>query len=124
MSATLGGDKKLLDLAHNAWSIAVCAMHGMPIPASWGNAVEKGLREHGVDVDELPYVVPDAALVGSKSRYSKLFGTPERSARTMTRKCCDCLECVIVDACEYGLEEGCPLDDYDKLFEWLRGDAE
>ena len=53
---------EMLNLAHHAWSIAVCAMHGMPIPASWGNAVEKGLRERGIDVDKLPYVVPDAAL--------------------------------------------------------------
>ena len=60
--ATLGEDEKLLDLAHHAWDIAVCSMQGMPIPASWGNAVEKGLRERGIDVDKLPYVVPDATL--------------------------------------------------------------
>ena len=115
---------ELLNLTHHAWSIAVCAMHGMPIPASWGNAVEKGLRERGIDVDELPYVVPDAALtVGNYTRWHELFGTPERAARTMAGKCCDCLECVIVDACEYGEGEGCPLDNYDALLEWLRGDA-
>ena len=62
IAATLGEDEKLLHLAHHAWDIAVCAMQGMPIPASWGNAVEKGLRERGIDVDKLPYVVPDATL--------------------------------------------------------------
>ena len=62
IAATLGEDEKLLDLAHHAWDVAVCAMQGMPIPASWGNAVEKGLRERGIDVDKLPYVVPDATL--------------------------------------------------------------
>ena len=65
-AATLGGDEKLLDLAQHAWDIAVCAMQGMPIPASWGNAVEKGLRERGIDVDKLPYVVPDATLGGGE----------------------------------------------------------
>lgn len=59
-----------------------------------------------------------------KSRWFELFGTPERAARTMAGKCCDCLECVIVDACEYGEGEGCPLNNYDALLEWLSGDAE
>ena len=55
------------------------------------------------------------------SRYSELFGTPERAARTM------------VDMCEGGTFDdcgGCPaalaeckLGDYDALLEWLRGDA-
>ena len=66
IAATLGEDEKLLDLAHHAWDIAVCAMHGMPIPASWGNSVENGLRERGIDVDKLPYVVPDATLGGGE----------------------------------------------------------
>ena len=61
--------------------------------------------------------------VGNYTRWHELFGTPERAARTMAGKCCDCLECVIVDACEYGEGEGCPLDNYDALLEWLRGDA-
>lgn len=39
-------------MAHNAWSMALCAMDGMPIPAEWGEAVERGLREHGIDVDD------------------------------------------------------------------------
>ena len=63
---TLENELELIDLAHNAWSMALCAMQGMPIPASWGNVVEKGLRERGIDVDELPYVVPDVMLGGGK----------------------------------------------------------
>ena len=51
IAATLGSERELIDLAHNAWSMALCAMQGMPIPAEWGDAVERGLREHGIDVD-------------------------------------------------------------------------
>ena len=64
---------ELLDLAHHAWSIAVCAMQDMPIPASWGNAVETGLRERGIDVDELPYVVSDATLGGGTCEIESMF---------------------------------------------------
>lgn len=52
IAATLGSDQELIDLAHNAWSMALCAMQGMPIPAEWGESVERGLREHGIDVDD------------------------------------------------------------------------
>lgn len=48
-------EKELIDLAHQAWSMAMCAMRGMPIPAEWGNAVEQGLRKHGVNVDSEVY---------------------------------------------------------------------
>ena len=50
--AELGSERELIDLAHNAWSMALCAMQGMPIPAEWGNAVEHGLRKYGINVDE------------------------------------------------------------------------
>lgn len=53
--AKMRSDKELIDLAHQAWSMAMCAMHGMPIPADWGNAVEQGLRKHGIDVDSEVY---------------------------------------------------------------------
>ena len=51
IAATVGNERELIDLAHNAWSMALCAMQGMPIPAKWGGVVERGLREHGIDVD-------------------------------------------------------------------------
>lgn len=52
IAATLGSERELIDLAHNAWSMALCAMQGMPIPAKWGDTVERGLRKHGINVDE------------------------------------------------------------------------
>ena len=45
-------EAELVELAHGAWSIALCAMQGMPIPAEWGERVENGLRGHGIDVDD------------------------------------------------------------------------
>ena len=52
-----------------------------------------------------------------KSRYAKLFGTPERAARTLADNCDD-----------YNLCGGCSADCeshdcYDALLEWLRGEA-
>ena len=73
--------------------------------------------------DRLQPVPAELDYIEDKSRWFELFGTPERAARTMAGKCCDCLECVIVDACEYGVGEGCPLDNYGAMLEWLRGDA-
>lgn len=52
IAATLGSERELIDLAHNAWSMALCAMQGMPIPADWGNSVEQDLRKYGINVDE------------------------------------------------------------------------
>lgn len=82
------------------------------------------LCEQG-DFDSVPEAFRwlNQETVGNYTRWHELFGTPERAARTMAGKCCDCLECVIVDACEYGEGEGCPLNNYDALLEWLRGDA-
>ena len=37
-------EAELVELAHSAWSMALCAMQGMPIPAEWGERVENGLR--------------------------------------------------------------------------------
>lgn len=67
---------------------------------------------------------------GRKSRYSELFGTPERAAWTIMDKqlTYDLLE--QCDDCPYQTDEcfepsgKCAMDDYDTLLEWLRGDAE
>lgn len=48
---------ELIELAHSAWSMALCAMNGMPIPAEWGEAVEHGLRKYGIDVDNEKKVI-------------------------------------------------------------------
>lgn len=63
-----------------------------------------------------------------ESNYEKLFGTPERVARTLTDiKCGDdsCEGCPIIEPCA---DHGVLLDDgkalCDSLLEWLRGDAE
>ena len=64
-------------------------------------------------------------LCDDGSRYSELFGTPEKAARTVAalNDChidgCD--DCAAVDACIIGFDGA---DDYNALLEWLRGDAE
>ncbi len=61
-------------------------------------------------------------LYEGESRYDKLFGTPERAARTFADFC---------NACDKGECNDCPLDrltnfciGYKDLLEWLKGDAE
>ena len=58
---------------------------------------------------------------GKESNYQRLFGTPERAARTiaaMMDKCSDrphgCDGCMLFDVC----------DDEANALKWLRGDAE
>jgi len=61
------------------------------------------------------------------THWEKLFGTPERAARTMAGKCGDCCECVLANACEQGSGEGCLLSDefnYDALLEWLESEVD
>ena len=63
-----------------------------------------------------------------KSRWYELFGTPERAARTLRKNGKSipaCYRCLVRDECANLPEDSeCPMDDYDALFEWLRGDAE
>lgn len=54
------------------------------------------------------------------SRYAKLFGTPERTARTLSQEDMSCRWCLLHDNCK----DECLIDDYDALLEWLRGNAE
>lgn len=55
---------------------------------------------------------------GGETNWERLFGTPERAARTLVNLNCDgsgCDGCSLGDIeCNYG---------YDALLEWLRGDA-
>lgn len=63
--------------------------------------------------------------VGKTSRYSELFGTLERAARTLAdlQTCSlgfdlECDECAVYSLCKSGAR-----NDRDALLEWLRGDA-
>ena len=63
-----------------------------------------------------------------ESNYEKLFGTPERAARTMEEFELDQINwCRGTDCCEkcpYEFDRyGCCLPDGFSLLEWLRGDA-
>lgn len=65
--------------------------------------------------------------VTGESRYTALFGTPEKAARTLAGKCSDCFECVLENACEQGSGEGCLLSDesnFDALLEWLKQEVD
>ncbi len=57
-----------------------------------------------------------------ESNYEKLFGTPERAARTLFESTSECRCCVIRDECGYDLDK-CVMYDRDALLEWLRDDA-
>lgn len=67
---------------------------------------------------------------GGESNYTRLFGTPERAARTYLDyflNGCDGATCG--DGCPFfdtSMYMNCALgtDDYDALIEWLKGDAE
>ena len=66
--------------------------------------------------------------VGGKSNYTRLFGTPERAARTLFEIKCgekSCKGCPIAEPCA---ECDVMLDDGEALraalLEWLRGDTE
>ena len=52
------------------------------------------------------------------TRYSELFGTPERAARTLERNC-DEFNCFACPA----LKVNCYGGNYDALLRWLEGDA-
>lgn len=56
----------------------------------------------------------------SESNYEKLFGTPERAARTLSAMCAEIESC---DHCEMKRTIG-GCGSYDALLEWLRGDVE
>lgn len=54
-----------------------------------------------------------------ESNYTRLFGTPERAARTL-EKHCDGYHCIICPAHHHNCNDG----DYDALLEWLKGEGE
>lgn len=78
-------------------------------PKPWGG----GTVIHAWETDK------EYKAVDTQSRWHELFGTPERAAQTIANNCHrdGCIACAAMDA-------GCGGGDYDKLLEWLRGDAE
>lgn len=67
---------------------------------------------------------------GGETNWERLFGTPERAAGTITRMqmVTDLMGVCDADTCPAASEgcwklDACPMDDYDVLLEWLRGDA-
>lgn len=58
----------------------------------------------------------------SESNYEKLFGTPEKAARTLLDACDNCGQNDCSGCKVYELTSGGDLD-YDAMLEWLRGDA-
>ena len=69
--------------------------------------------------------------INGESNYDKLFGTPERAARTMANVCrfthggelCDRCQCYLFDSCDRTLRLGSEQKIYDALLEWLREDC-
>lgn len=64
------------------------------------------------------------------TKWYELFGTPERAARTITRMqmATDLMGVCDADTCPAAFDgcwklDACPMDDYDALLGWLRGDA-
>ena len=87
-------------------------------PPTW--FLSCGHQGEGIDAPDFCPVC-GAAVVDSETNWEKLFGTPERAARTLVDSC--------NDDYDYGCG-GCPVarvnckcGDYDVLLEWLRGDA-
>ncbi len=57
-----------------------------------------------------------------ETNYERLFGTPEKAARTLFSddRHADCADCMIHDGC-YAVDFGCLVEDYDTLLGWLKG---
>lgn len=91
-------------------------------------AVMGDMREAADTIESLRKQVAKCQIAELKadydtSRHFELFGTPERAARTLLESTSECRCCVIRKECGYDLD-ACVMYDYDKLLEWLRGDAE
>jgi hypothetical protein len=75
-------------------------------------------ERHDFGADSLIRLLEGYEGARDTSRWHELFGTPERAARTLANNCHrdGCIACPALDA-------DCNVGDYDKLLEWLRGDA-
>ena len=81
------------------------------------------------------YRADDIAVCGlpkTETNWERLFGTPERTARTLANVCqfthggelCDRCQCYLFGDCDRTLRLMSERTIYDALLEWLRGDAE
>ena len=109
-----GGLRKLCENGANLTRVQVAGMI---------TAVE-AMREAADTIEGMRDRLQELQGVGDESRYTALFGTPERAARTAydMHECSlgmpiECDDCAAKPICESGAK------DYDALLEWLRGDA-
>jgi hypothetical protein len=111
-----------------------------PCKTKWHSPVLGGpvaVREwNGKMVLDAGYVnvTPEQAIaatldcIENKSRWHKLFGTPERAARTIATQCfgatSEACDMCVFDECDGKLRNsGTYQTVYDALLEWLRGNA-
>ena len=85
------------------------------------------LREAADTIESLRERLQELQGVGGESRYTALFGTPERAARTLSKAfiACECDD-THCDACPLfdPITDDCNYTrDCVALLEWLRGDA-
>ena len=80
------------------------------------------------------YRADDIAVCGlpkTETNWERLFGTPERTARTLANVCqfthggelCDRCQCYLFGDCDRTLRLMSERRIYDALLEWLKGDA-
>ena len=79
-------------------------------------------EQHEFHADSLIQMLEDYEDAQGMNNHMRLFGTPERAARTVTAletcRVVSCEECVASGVCKYQ----CDYDfDYDAMLEWLRG---
>lgn len=74
-------------------------------------------ERHEFGADSLIQMLEDYEDAQGMNNHMRLFGTPERAARTLADNCDDYNLC---DGCSADCESH---DCYDALLEWLRGDA-
>ena len=70
--------------------------------------------------DEMMRVRKRGKYSPHESNYERLFGTPERAARTLSPDDMSCWWCLLHDHCK----DECLIDERGRLLEWLRGESD
>ena len=89
-------------------------------------------ERHEFSADSLIRLLESYEGAHDKSRWFKLFGTPERAARTLTNVCqfthggelCDRCQCYLFGDCDRMLRLRSERSIYDALLEWLKGGSD